>query len=239
MNNHLLKGALSMNDMANTYNGYGGATLDYKGVAPSNQTVFTYCKVIHDGEEVIFRHGKKSIGGARGDELDINRADLIVDLSGTFASRIERAKRDRDAAARFVLSGPERFQKLAKYIKPDFENLDNLPEILRLDWRDMSVPPVGLNFWREMWKLIPDGHTIFCCMGSHGRTGTALASMVLASNPKVSSGESMQMIWDRHCEDAIETDSQMEYLRRLAAARPNGDGADRAEHKKARKGKGV
>lgn len=228
--NHLLKGALTVNEVM----GKG-----YISPAPTQSTtVFTYCKEIHDGIEGIFRHGKKTIGGARGDELEIRAANLIVDLSGTFVSRLDKAKRDREAAERFILSGPERFAKLSKLVKPDFEDLDNLPEILRLDWRDMSIPPVGLNFWREMWKLCPDGHTIFCCMGSHGRTGTAIASMILAINPRLSSGEAMQMVWDRHCEDAIETESQMNYLRKLAASRPHGDGTDRAEDKKARKGKG-
>jgi hypothetical protein len=213
---------------ASTPSTYNGTTAEF----------LKRCNVRHDGGEILYRHGKRTIGGARGGQLDNKYADLIVDLSGTYSTRIQDAIRSLESAKNFIKSGPERFNKLSKYVLSSHPDLEEVPDILRLDWQDMRVPPVGLEFWKKMWTLLPEGHTIICCMGGHGRTGTAIASLVIAADPKISSGEAMQMVWDRHCEDAIETDGQMDYLRRLAEARPSGDGKDRALDKKGRKGKG-
>lgn len=215
-------------------NSYPGATAP---ATTTPTTAYHYCKVIHDGEEVIYSRGKRKLAGARGKELDPQFADLVIDLSGTFSFRVDDAKKAIEKASNFVMSGPEKFNALKEFVSPVADGIDILrvPSILRLDWQDMKTPPVGLKFWTTLWKLIPEGRTIFCCIGSHGRTGTALASMILAADPKISSGEAMTMVWDRHCEDAIETEGQMQYLRDLAASRPGGDGKDRAQGKKARK----
>lgn len=215
----------------------------YNGSAPVNSAstapvAIKRCTARHDGVEILFRNGDKTIGGARGSELDNRYPMLIVDLSGTYSFRIEDMKKAAASAQRFIMSGPEKFKKLSEFIVIPDQDLINSQDILRLDWQDMRVPPVGLKFWQKLWTLLPKGHTVFCCMGAHGRTGTAIASMMLSANPKLSSGEAMQAVWDRHCEDAIETDGQMDYLRRLAESRPGGDGKDRALEKKGRKGKG-
>ena len=77
--------------------------------------------------------------------------------------------------------------------------------------------------------------TIICCHGGHGRTGTALASMIIAdpkwekSSEKIllGSGHSskykvtdvIDYIRDRHCNKAIETTGQEDYLEKLLSQR--------------------
>lgn len=208
------------------------------GTGAYGAAAYHYCRDIHDGGDEVFKKGKKTLTGARGKELNFIFPNLIIDLSGTLSTRVDDARKSVERNMNFVSNAPAKFDRLKKFVLPVYDGIDvaSLPDIVRLQWTDMSIPPVGIEFWSELWKLIPNGITTFCCIGSHGRTGTALASMMLAADPKMSSGEAMKIVWKQHCADAIETEGQMRYLRELAASRPGGDGEDQCLDKKARKG---
>jgi hypothetical protein len=192
----------------------------YLGGTTKGQSTFAYsrCTKRHDGSEYIFKAGSKTIGGAKGTDLESKYANLVIDLAGAFCDRVERWKRDAESARLFIKSGPERFNVLKDFIDTSNTKIA-VPELVRLDWPDMRKPPVTLQFWQEMWNLLPEGHTIFCCIGGHGRTGTALAAMMIAADRKMSAKKAIDIVREFHCKDAIETTGQEDYLEDIASVR--------------------
>lgn len=174
------------------------------------------CVKHHDGSEYIWKSEEKTIGGAKGSALDGKYPALVIDLAGAYQSRVDQMKRSARDSDNFVRSGPERLLGLRNFVVK--QPVEPVPEILRLDWTDMGIPPVGLRFWNELWDLLPQGHTVFCCVGGHGRTGTALAAMILVSS-KMSAEEATELVRKLHCKEAIESLSQEKYLEELARAR--------------------
>jgi protein-tyrosine phosphatase len=63
------------------------------------------------------------------------------------------------------------------------------------------------------------GRTVCCCVGGHGRTGTALAALMLATDPQITAKESINNVRKLHCENAIESDVQEKYLAQLEIQR--------------------
>lgn len=186
------------------------------GTTTSN---YKRCTALHDGGTYIYKRGGITIGGARGYDLDGKYPSLVIDLAGTYSSRVQDYLRRSQASENFIQFGPERFEVLKDHIIDKTTTL-KIPEILRLDWADMKEPPVTLEFWRELWNLVPqDGHTLFCCVGGHGRTGTALAAMMIADNPAMSADEAIKTVRKLHCQNAIESLAQEDYLKSIADAR--------------------
>lgn len=201
-------------------NKYLGTSMGGAGFKPASQgTLYApRCNARHDGGEYIFKLGEKTIGGAKGSDLQGKYANLVVDLAGVFSDRVDRWKRDAMSAKKFIKSGPDKFNVLSDFIEDTALDCD-IPEVLRLDWIDMKAPPVSLRFWQEMWNLLPDGHTVFCCVGGHGRTGTALAAMIIAADKKITPKNAIALVRKLHCKDAIETISQEDYLEKIASDR--------------------
>lgn len=85
-------------------------------------------------------------------------------------------------------------------------------EHLVLDWSDMQPPPVTLDFWLTLWELLPS-KTVICCFGGHGRTGTCLASLMIADG--VDYYQAVENVRVNHCKKAIETLGQETYLHKL------------------------
>uniref|UniRef100_A0A7C5RUB2 Tyrosine specific protein phosphatases domain-containing protein n=1 Tax=Thermomicrobium roseum TaxID=500 RepID=A0A7C5RUB2_THERO len=153
----------------------------------------------HDAAYTIFEDRGRQLRAAnqRGLQDALKRADCLVDLAGLT---------DDEHSLRFILPGSHpRFTPLHEVLGP--------PMLLRLDWEDMGVPPVGLAFWEKLWELLPEGVTVFACAGGHGRTGTALAAMLIARGMSVE--EAIEYVRRKHCPHAIETRGQEEYLRSL------------------------
>lgn len=182
----------------------GQGTLGFKSVAKP------YCGG-HDGDEEFFsieyenEDGStftKSISGASGSHLNPAHTELVVDCAGLYSSG--------SSSAPFV-EGDEKFDSLKQHVVD--------PPILRLRWQDMGVPPVQYAFWAELLDLLPAGLTKVCCHGGHGRTGTALAALYLVATPTATADEAIDLVRSDHCERAIETAGQEEYLQKLAQER--------------------
>jgi hypothetical protein len=95
---------------------------------------------------------------------------------------------------------------------------------LRLNWPDMQAPHrgIGVDFWRAVWAKIPNNpkdtlgnKTIVCCMGGHGRTGTCLAALLIC-NAGFSMPNAVNYVRLHHCTKAVESQTQIDYLRWLA-----------------------
>ena len=152
--------------------------------------------------------GNRIIAGAAGrdipDYLEPKDISLVIDLAGQY-----------EGVSAFVQgNGLKEFDALNSFLpKP--------APTVRWFWKDMSIPPRGIHydFWVKVWDLLPAGRTVFCCFGGHGRTGTALAAMVLVANPDLSADEAIDWVRNDHCPRAIETSTQETYLESIARER--------------------
>lgn len=154
----------------------------------------------HRGDIPLFIYGHKTFFPANHRGLDPHTvgADLIIDCAGIV-----------NTAAPHWVKGDEAFQSLNTYfIRP-------LPRIVRLDWRDFGLPPVGaeLEFWQDFLSRLPDGKIVVCCQGGHGRTGTCLAALAIAAG--WTAEEAIDLVRTQHCKKAIETKDQERYLHGL------------------------
>ena len=130
---------------------------------------------------------------------------------------------------------------IAGDLAPRYEALVALsvpePTYVTIDWPDGGVPPVQPGFWRELAHLLhASGDSIVvCCMGSHGRTGTALVALrmaMIALGHIVSEqtlGELVDEVRKSHCESAVETAAQVTYLRAIADVFEVAHGPDEIE----------
>lgn len=109
---------------------------------------------------------------------------------------------------------------------PKLSNQLDLPfKEIMVPWPDLSVPMVKPGFWKALHdQILKKKYTSVCfqCSASHGRTGTALAAMLIA-NAEYSAHEAVEFVREDHCEDAVETDEQVEYLKQLDVFYNNAD----------------
>ena len=97
------------------------------------------------------------------------------------------------------------------------------PEIV-IDWTDYSSPPVGPEFWAkliEVCKKKEIKQMVVFCMGSHGRTGTALAALLLANRDYTDPDEAIEFVRENHCRKSVESSSQIDYLIKCAGQKKN------------------
>jgi hypothetical protein len=121
---------------------------------------------------------------------------LVVSLLGT--------KRDR------VIWSPDSIwaESLSKYI---------YGPTMSIDWPDMQAPPLRPGFWSAFLDTVRDKaytDVLFYCFGGHGRTGTALAS-VLVECYGTPATDAVKFIRKHYCKEAVETESQLNYLKLL------------------------
>jgi protein-tyrosine phosphatase len=177
-------------------------TLYGKQATPYGAVSTRWCS--HSGTKVAFRMNGKSLAGARGDLVDPTQADLVVDCAEHYK------------ASASVLSGTA--AELIEKLKPWVAN----PPVLKIDWPDGSAPTrLVAEFWSALWLALP-ARTVVCCMGGHGRTGTALACLVLAaqacSGHPLSAVAAVRLVREQHCDEAVETTGQEAYIARVAVA---------------------
>lgn len=95
--------------------------------------------------------------------------------------------------------------------------------IIKIDWTDGSVPDMTEEYWRSILQdleklrssLDKDSlNVLVCCVGGHGRTGTALA--ILAALAGVAPEDPAGFIHEKYCCRAIETRSQCRYIKKIA-----------------------
>ena len=176
---------------------------------------------IHDGKEPVFAltiaNAQFTFAGAKGMQLiqdggPPSNTILIIDLAGQ-----ADLKPPKPVYNPWFKSGPASFATLEPP-KPADPVPRDIP-ILRLDWQDQHAPPsqIGPAWWKSFLATLAatypqGGHVIVCCIGSHGRTGTALTAIALAGNKALSLAEAAQTTRETHCQRTIESGSQWKYL---------------------------
>lgn len=149
---------------------------------------------------LVLSGGRKLYGAQGAKIVNGGHLDLILDCAG----HVQTPKAFVKASG----TGAGKYRKLNGLVWPD---------VVRLDWPDMTAPTkVGIKFWQELHKLLPQ-HTAVACMGGHGRTGTALAALLVADG--MGGQAAIDRVRKEHCPRAIETKEQEEYIRGLAKAR--------------------
>lgn len=82
-----------------------------------------------------------------------------------------------------------------------------------LDWPDFGVLPFPLEFWEDLTQAIRDngGKGLVFCQGGHGRTGTAMACLLI-SELDYTAAQAKAWVWENYCEEAIEGTAQEKYI---------------------------
>jgi hypothetical protein len=132
--------------------------------------------------------------GARYDCYEyLGHFDVLLNLSGELAL----------AGHQIPLAGLERWSRRTS------------PTEVVLDWPDMGVVDLPVAFWKELIGYLAANKTrlLVFCVGGHGRTGTALACLMVASG--WSSQEAIEWIRTNYCASAIESKKQEAYIRAI------------------------
>ncbi len=177
-------------------------------------------KCFHGGHKALWTmpngHG---IYAAQESQLDaVTRHSLVIDCTGFVNKQSEAHRANVIAEAQrqalvFEGAGAEALRALSDHVqKPT-------PRV-HIAWPDGGVPPLVPSFWRALLDSV-QGSVVVCCIGAHGRTGTALAALYLAQHASfdgepIELGEVVATVRKLHCEQAVETHDQVDYLEKVA-----------------------
>lgn len=89
-----------------------------------------------------------------------------------------------------------------------------------IDWPDYGVTTLPLAFWQDLLAYMEAGKLdlLVFCVGGHGRTGTAVASILIVALG-YSAEKAIDWVRTNYCKKAIESVTQEEYLEDLAEAK--------------------
>lgn len=130
---------------------------------------------------------------------DLIQFDLLLNLTGS------------TVLSRHLIPVPA----LARWQQPPL-----VPEIV-LEWPDMGVVDLPREFWIDLVSYLQQSHSdmLIFCVGGHGRTGTAIASIMTVCGWE--SNDAIAWVRAHYCSRAIETKKQEEYVRRIAGDIPH------------------
>ena len=123
---------------------------------------------------------------------------------------------------------PKGLKFMAKF--PFQMEWEPVPEI-DFEMPDGSAPfELTIDFWQELIKRYKNKRILVYCHGGHGRTGTVIAAMMAAAG----CNNSEAMCRKYHCEEAIETETQVLYIEEIERAWVKQEEAAKAVKKKAK-----
>jgi hypothetical protein len=168
---------------------------------------------LHKGVNPVWTYGGRAFFAAGYGGIRPWEYDLVIDLADLAP---------KQKAQKLVKCEDRRYEALNKFMPAEQEKVT---PVLKLAWEDQKALPVGIKFWEALWKLLPTGteeapaRILVNCFGSHGRTGTALSCLMLASGDERiwSPAVAIMTVRANHCEKAIESQKQVAYLNELAA----------------------
>ncbi len=173
-----------------------------KGKAVNNDPVwkgdYTYVKCRHEATEAFSLEDIHFFGGSEskvsGAFFDQDKW-LVVSLLG----------KGRDTKSPIWCKLPNWLNVLRPYtISPQ----------MAIDWPDMGIPPLRPGFWNKLYMLAKKNgltNVLFYCIGGHGRTGTALCS-VLVECGELSPKDAIEYVRKVYCKEAVESEGQKNYL---------------------------
>lgn len=160
-------------------------------------------KCTHKGVTEVWKIGDGLVFAGSKNDMEENSWPLGLDLYLNLCGLTLKAPFTTHGRASTVLAGYPALNMGA-------------PAILEIDWPDYGVPKlkyVGAKFWTELAAFVASGKKLgIFCMGGHGRTGTALAAIAHFSG---STGDLVKEVRAIYCQSAVESDSQIEYLKKF------------------------
>lgn len=160
---------------------------------------YTYWKCVHQPFEVLSGEGWSINGGTKETcRSSVDSYDVIMNLTGiTMKERHE-------------IPIPE-LKKWADYHQ-------KFTEVL-LDWPDYGEVSLPFGFWQDMYKYITENkkRLLVVCTGGHGRTGTALACLLVMSG--LNAKDAVEWLRTNYCKDAVETTVQFKYIEYIERAK--------------------
>lgn len=173
------------------------------GMHDDNPVVYSTCKH-KNGKVVLQTSGGVNLCGSSATYARDFDVDYVIDLNGHYP-----------LFPPAILAGSKKLlSKLVKFTAPPAK----YPEVLRVQCPDYKAPLVSPLFWAELLGLFPKGATVLCtCMGGHGRTGTAMASLLAADT--MTASEAIKEVRSSYCDSAIEAEEQEKYILQVYAQR--------------------
>lgn len=159
----------------------------------------TYITDRHKPTKII-KEGKLEVwcGSESEVEDEVHKFTTIINLTG-----------------RSLFKPPEHVlpPELTQYIET--EAPDGCQEWI-LDWDDYSDIGMKPEFWKALAEYLEKqgGKTLVFCMGGHGRTGTAMTCLLIATYDYTAS-EAVDFLRKKYCHKAVESKSQIEYVRKV------------------------
>lgn len=121
-----------------------------------------------------------------------------------------------------ILDLADRIDQSVRFINVDMPEVKKECNvgIVKIGWRDFGVPDLSRAFWESMVVALKricqerGGYldVFVCCMGGHGRTGTALSILAALFGVVPDDMCPVQYVRDHYCNNAVETDSQLKYV---------------------------
>lgn len=92
---------------------------------------------------------------------------------------------------------------------------ESRPQEAVIDWPDMGVVKLPSQFWKDLVQYLASHKTrlLVFCVGGHGRTGTAIACLMVACGWE--SDQAIRWIRQHYCKSAIESKAQEAYIREI------------------------
>ena len=157
--------------------------------------------------------GLRFFGTGKTDIPDLEENDpkqLVLNCSGWGSS---------SATTEFVKEAPSCLKNLQAHKFMLVPKAKIKADEMVLDWSDGSAPRLQPIFWPAFVSEVKaNGYQdiVVCCFAGHGRTGTALACLALAMNLATDPDSAVDFVRKHHCNRAIETFSQIDYIEIVA-----------------------
>ncbi|MCK5021176.1 MAG: hypothetical protein KAS32_29470 [Candidatus Peribacteraceae bacterium] len=163
---------------------------------------FTQKVECHNGSLHLFTwKGINFWGGGSSRNMSLEGMDLVIDCADVAEPMITLHGVDTkifpfsNASARIVLNWPDM----------------GVPDLVKADWTTI------LKGIEKMKKAKKDGefNVLACCVGGHGRTGTALSILAALTVLKGKKQCPVTYVRDNYCKEVVETESQKEYIEEI------------------------
>lgn len=168
------------------------------GTAGTSGYIYSARKECHKGPVAIFTVGKATVFAGSRFEVPWCQWGLLISCAGPELTPIP-----------LITCSPR-----AKVMIPE------LPEAtpwIALGWPDGTAPRHPRSTWLAIAEAIKnlDGDVGVCCLGGHGRTGTAIAILATLCGAVPEGEDPVEWVRKRYCHEAVETKAQAAYVEHI------------------------
>lgn len=160
----------------------------------------------HEPTGVFTFDGVSYYGGSDSKVYPSRFDGLVVNLLGQSAPDVMRA-------ARLHYGSESWAARLEPFMRKEMDNY------ISIDWKDYHAPPVGAGFWLALHmeaKRLGYKKVLVYCYGGHGRTGTALAG-ILIECAHYDDKHAIDFVREKMCKKCVESKEQEDYLAEISA----------------------